>query len=180
MTRTAKTYGGALYDLAREEQLETVILHDLLGIAEVLKSEPDYLRLLCTPSIAKDERRGLLDEAWRGRIHLYTLNFLKLLCDNGTLRELSGCTEEFRRRYNAAHGILEVRAVTAVALAPALREKLRRKLEEMTGKTVELSTRVDENVLGGVMLELPDRQLDGTVASHLEQIQKILRNTVIP
>ncbi len=179
MTRTAKTYGGALYDLAQEEHLEDAILADLAGVRAVLDENPDYLRLLCTPSVPKEERRGLLDEAWRGNVHPYVLNFMKLLCDNGTLRELSGCAQEYRRRYNAAHDILEVRAVTAVALRPELLERLRAKLEAQTGKRIELSSRVDERLLGGVLLELPDRQLDGTVAYHLEEIQRILRNTVI-
>ena len=129
MTRTAKTYGGALYDLAQEEHLEDALLADLAGVRAVLDENPDYLRLLCTPSVPKEERRGLLDEAWRGNVHPYVLNFMKLLCDNGTLRELSGCAQEYRRRYNAAHDILEVRAVTAVALRPELLDKLRAKLE---------------------------------------------------
>ena len=50
MTRTAKTYGGALYDLAQEEHLEDAILADLAGVRAVLDENPDYLRLLCTPS----------------------------------------------------------------------------------------------------------------------------------
>ena len=179
MTRTAKTYGGALYDLAQEEHLEDALAADLAGVQAVLDENPDYLRLLCTPSVPKEERRRLLDEAWRGQIHPYVLNFMKLLCDNGTLRELSGCTREYRRRYNAAHDILEVRAVTAVALRPELQDRLKTRLETLTGKKIELSSRVDESVIGGVLLELPDRQLDGTVAYHLEEIQRILRNTVI-
>lgn len=179
MTRTAKTYGGALYDLAKEERLESVLLDDLRLITTIFKEQPDYLRLLCTPSISKEERRGLIDEAWRGQVHPYALNFMKLLCDNGTLHEFSGCAEAYRRRYNEANGILEVRAVTATAMGDALREKLQKKLESVTGKQIELSTRIDADLLGGVRLELPDRQLDGTVAHHLDQIQRTLRNTVI-
>lgn len=179
MTRTAKTYGGALYDLARSEQLDDAILQDVSGVMTVFDANPDYMRLLCTPSIPKEERRGLLEEAFGAAVHPYVLSFMKLLCDNGTLRELSGCAQEYRRRYNAAHDILEVRAVTAVALRPELLEGLRARLEAQTGKRIELSSRVDESLLGGVLLELPDRQLDGTVAYHLEEIQRILRNTVI-
>lgn len=179
MTRTAKTYGGALYDLAQEEHLEDAILADLAGVRAVLDENPDYLRLLCTPSVPKEERRGLLDEAWRGNVHPYVLNFMKLLCDNGTLRELPGCAREYRRRHHADHGIMEVCAVTAVPMKPELQEKLRARIESLTGKTVELTSRVEESILGGVRLELPDRQLDGTVAYHLEEIQRILRNTVI-
>lgn len=179
MTRTGKTYGGALYDLAQEEGLERALLTDFDVIESVWTRLPDYPRLLCTPSIPKAERRALLDEAWRGLVHPYTLNFMKLLCDNGTLRELPACAKEYRRRYNEANGILEVCAVTAAAMSESAQEKLQKKLESVTGKQIALRTRVDESLLGGIRLELPDRQLDGTVAHHLAQIQRMLNNTTI-
>ena len=179
MTRTAKTYGGALYDLAQEEHLEDAILADLAGVRAVLDKNPDYLRLLCTSSVPKEERRGLLDEAWRGNVHPYVLNFMKLLCDNGTLRELPGCAREYRRRHHADHGIMEFCAVTAVPMKPELQEKLRARIESLTGKTVELTSRVEESILGGVRLELPDRQLDGSVQSHLSQIQQLLESSAL-
>ena len=91
MTETAKMYGGSLYDLAAEEGLETRILGELDEVQQLLKQNPDYLRLLSTPSIPKKARCGLLDAALRGQVHLYVLNFLKSLCEKGTLRELSGC-----------------------------------------------------------------------------------------
>jgi len=100
MTETAKMYGGSLYDLAAEEGLETRILGELDEVQQLLKQNPDYLRLLSTPSIPKKERCGLLDEALRGQVHLYVLNFLKILCEKGTLRELSGCARAYRIRYN--------------------------------------------------------------------------------
>ena len=64
MTETAKMYGGSLYDLAAEEGLETRILGELDEVQQLLKQNPDYLRLLSTPSIPKKERCGLLDEPW--------------------------------------------------------------------------------------------------------------------
>ena len=98
MTETAKMYGGSLYDLAAEEGLETRILGELDEVQQLLKQNPDYLRLLSTPSIPKKERCGLLDEALRGQVHLYVLNFLKILCEKGTLRELPGCARAYRVR----------------------------------------------------------------------------------
>ncbi|MBQ1264732.1 MAG: ATP synthase F1 subunit delta [Oscillospiraceae bacterium] len=179
MTHTAKNYGGALYDLAKEENLTEQILSDLKLVCSVMDENSDYLRLLCTPSVLKPERRKLIDEAWCGNIHDYTRNFLKLLCDNGALRELRACKEEFHTRYREAYGIIPVCAVSAVGLSDEQTEKLRQKLQELTGKTVELSMRVDEHLLGGIRLELPDRQLDGSVKFHLEQVQKLLKNTVL-
>ena len=167
MTETAKMYGGSLYDLAAEEGLETRILGELDEVQKLLKQNPDYLRLLSTPSIPKKERCGLLDEALRDRVHLYVLNFLKILCEKGTLRELPGCARAYRVRYNQAHGILEAAATTAVAMTEQQVKSLHEKLEKLTGKTIDLKTKVDPAVLGGIRLDIEGTELDGTVRSRL-------------
>ncbi len=106
-------YGGSLYDLAAEEGLETRILEELDAVADILKQDPEYLHLLSIPSIPKKERCALLDEAFRGKVHLYVLNFVKILCEKGTLRELPGCARALPRalqsgarhpRSNCGHG----------------------------------------------------------------------------
>ena len=116
MTEFAKMYGGSLYDLAAEERADSEILAQLDECVGLLRDNPDYLRLLSTPSLPKKERCGLLDEALRGEIHIYLLNFLKILCERGQLRQLAECARAYRLQYNAAHGILEATAVSAVAL----------------------------------------------------------------
>ena len=172
MTEIAKMYGGSLYDLAAEEGLEERILADVDQAARTLKENADYLRLLSTPSIPKKERCALLDEAFRGQVHLYVLNFLKILCENGTLRELSGCARAFRVRYNEAHGILEATAVSAVALTAAQKKRLHAKLEQATGKTIDLTTKVDPSVLGGIRVDLEGTELDGTVQNRLDALRR--------
>ena len=116
MTETARMYGGSLYDLAAEEGLDERILGELDGVTALLNGDAEYLHLLSIPSIPKKERCALLDEAFRGQVHLYVLNFMKLLCEKGALRELPGCARAYRLRYNEAHGILEATAVSAVPL----------------------------------------------------------------
>ena len=172
MTETAKMYGGSLYDLAAEEGLETRILGELDEVQKLLKQNPDYLRLLSTPSIPKKERCGLLDEALRDRVHLYVLNFLKILCEKGTLRELSGCARAYRIRYNQAHGILEATAISAVPLTEQQRAALHAKLESLTGKTIDLKTKVDAKVLGGIRLDIEGTELDGTVQNRLASLRR--------
>ena len=172
MTETAKMYGGSLYDLAAEEGLETRILGELDEVQQLLKQNPDYLRLLSTPSIPKKERCGLLDEALRGQVHLYVLNFLKILCEKGTLRELSGCARAYRVRYNQAHGILEATATTAVAMTEQQAKALHAKLESLTGKTIDLKTKVDAKVLGGIRLDIEGTELDGTVQNRLASLRR--------
>ena len=179
MTETARMYGGSLYELAAEEGLDERVLAELDAAVGLLRQNPDYLRLLSTPSIPKHERCALLDEAFRGQVHPYVLNFLKLLCENGTLRELSGCARAYRVRYNEAHGILEAAAVCAVPLTEAQIRQLHQKLEAVTGKSISLSTRVDPSVLGGIRLELEGTQLDGTVQSRLASLRRKIASATL-
>ena len=58
-------------------------------------------------SFMEPAMRDVYKRQFRGQVHLYVLNFLKILCENGTLRELPGCARAYRIRYNAAHGILD-------------------------------------------------------------------------
>ena len=179
MTETARMYGGSLYDLAAEEGLDERILGELDGVTALLNGDAEYLHLLSIPSIPKKERCALLDEAFRGQVHLYVLNFLKILCEKGTLRELSGCARAYRVRYNQAHGILEATATTAVAMTEQQAKSLHEKLEKLTGKTIDLKTKVDPAVLGGIRLDIEGTELDGTVHSRLSALRRDIASVTL-
>ena len=179
MTELAKRYGGSLYELAAEEHLEARLLEELDGAVACIRAEPAYLRLLSTPSIPKKERCALLDEAFGGQAHPYVVNFLKILCEEGALRELPGCARAYRTRYNKDNGIVEVTATAAAALSADAREKLTKKLEAVTGKTIDLTVQVDPSVLGGVRLDMDGVRLDGTVRHRLDAIRSEIGGAVL-
>ncbi len=179
MTQIAKNYADALYELARDEGLDEQIYAQLRELQALMEENPDYVRLLSAPNLPKPERLAALDEAFSGRIHPYLLHFLKLLCERGHIRELKDCAIQYRRRRNADLGILDAVAITAVPLRAELREKLRARLQALTGKQIELQYRVDPGVLGGIRLEYDGKALDGTVRSRLAGIEKTLSETVI-
>jgi len=179
MTQTAKIYGSALYDLAAAEGRSAEILQEMNILCTAFEAEPGYIYLLATPSLSKTERCGILDDSFRGKIDGYLLNFMKILCENGTIRQFPACRQEFKRRYNEAHGILEVRAVTAVPMNEALTAKLRARLAEISGKQIDLTCKVDPLCLGGVRLEMDGEQMDGTVQHRLDSIRRQLMETVL-
>ena len=179
MTQTAQTYGESLYELARDEQLGEEILSQLQKVVAILQENPQYVSLLSLPSVPKKERCDVLDESFRGQIHPYLLNFMKILTENRTISQLPGCEEAYRRRYNEDNGILEVTAVTAFPLKEALQERLQKRLAEQTGKTILLRTRIEPDTLAGLRLEMPGKHLDGTARSRLNDLQAALRNMVL-
>ena len=179
MTDIVNVYGQAIYDLAKDEGLAEEVLQQMRVLDESFSAEPAFLQLLCAPSVPKQERCQVLDDSLRGQVHPYVLNFLKILTEKGYMRHFSGCCKLFQQQYNWDNGILPVTAVTKLPLSEELRRKLIDKLSGLTGKTIALECRVDPECLGGVRLELDGMQVDGTVRHRLDEMRKLLKNTVL-
>ena len=144
-----------------------------------MSAEPEFIQLLGSPNIPKEERVQILDSSFRGKIDPYVLNFLKVLTEKGYIRHFSGCCQFYRQCYNKDNGIMPLIAYTAVPLADELRRKLTAKLSTGTGKTIELDCRIDPETLGGGRLDFDGKQVDGTVRRRLEDIRGLLKNTVL-
>ncbi len=179
MTQIGNVYAQGLYSLAKEEGLEKNMVQELNTLQQVFDENPQFTKLLSAPNLSKQERCGILDESFRGKVQPYVLNFLKILTEKGYIRYFPDCCKAFVRQYNEDNGILPVQAVTAVALTDAQKEKLTGKLSQITGKTVELQCRVDPDCLGGIRLDYDGKRVDGTVQNRLQSIGKLLQNTVL-
>ena len=179
MTTVGSAYGEALYDLAKSEDLGSEILSQLTVLEESFRQEPDFLRLLQTPSLPKTERCQILDSSFQGKVHLYVLNFLKILTEKGYSRHFSDCCRTYREHYNLDNNILPVTAVTAVSLTAAQEEALSKKLGAITGKKITLANRVEPGVLGGIRLDYDGKQMDDTVLHRLDAIRAVLKTEVL-
>ncbi len=171
MTEIGSAYGGALFSLAHEEQLDDVVLEHLSGVCALMDENPDFVRLMSTPTLQKARRVEILGETFGGRVHEYVHSFLCILVQNGTFRELPECLAEYRRQYNAAHNIAEVTAVTAVPLSAEQQQALRDRLAASTGRRIELTNRIDPKTIGGVVLEMEGKRIDGSIRSRLEAVR---------
>lgn len=179
MTQTGNVYGEALYALALEENLTGEILAQLNVLDQCFRENPDYIRLLSSPNLSKQERVFLLDEDFRGRVHRFVLNFMKILTEKGYMKHFTHCCAAFEEHYNLDNGILPVTAITAVALTPQQAAKLSAKLSGITGKQIKLVNKVDPAVLGGVRLDYDGKRLDDTVSNRLDAIRGLLKDTVL-
>ena len=179
MTQVGSVYGEALYTLALEEKLSAQILEELSVLEQSFRAEPDFIRLLSTPNLSVQERCNILDDSFRGKVHAYVLNFLKILTEKGYMRHFFDCCKAYEESYNRDNGILPVTAITAVSLNPAQAERLTAKLCQTCGKQVKLYNRVDPEVLGGVRLDFDGKQLDDTVSHRLDAVRSLLKNPVL-
>ena len=100
MTELHRAYGGALYELSRDEGIEREMLAELGAVSSIIRENPDFVKLMNLASVPEEERLKSLDVCFRGRVQPYLLNFLKLIAERGSFGELPGCLAAFEERYN--------------------------------------------------------------------------------
>lgn len=179
MTQVGSVYAQALYSLAKEEGLSQKILEELKALDAAFSQETAFLRLLSTPSLSKEERAGIIDESFAGKVEQYVLNFMKILMEKGYMLHFPDCCKAYQNCYNEDNGIVPVSVVTAVPLTQEQSQRLREKLAKMTGKIVELECTVDPECLGGVRLDYDGKRVDDTLAHRLDALRNLLKNTIL-
>ena len=163
MTQVGSVYGEALYELACGENQQDEILEQLKALNESFRLTPEFIKLLGSHAISKQERCQVLDDSFRGEINQYLLNFLKILTEKGYMHHFPHCCESYEKHYNEDHNILSVKAVTAVPLS----------------ETIVLTNRVDPTCLGGVRLDYDGQRLDDTISHRMDSVRELLKNTVL-
>ena len=174
----AKEYGRALFLITEEENLSDEVLADVKTADKSLKANPEYVKLLDSPAIPKEERVALADSAFNS-LNVNLLNLIKILIEKRDLRYFSKVASEYYSLYYNSRGILRVEAVTAIPLTDSQRDAMTKKLSSSLNKTVVLTNTVDKTTLGGVKIRYSGVQLDGSVKTRLDKFESALKNSVI-
>ena len=173
-----KAYGEALFMLAEELGETEKVLSDVETLESVIAKNPDYLKVLDSPALAREERLGLIDQSFAS-LNKSLVNMTKLLAEKRLSHALPRALAHFVKAYETSRGIERVEAISAVPLTEAQKSKLKAKLEGMTGKQIIISNTHDPSLLGGMKLRYMGIQLDGSIKSKLDGFEKSLSELVI-
>lgn len=135
--------------------------------------EPEMFALLETPAVHFSEKAALLKEKL-GSISQEALNLAFLLVDKGRLRILPDIVQEYSRMLDAHFGIEKVETVTALPLSDKEKEEMKNSLEAILGKKVLLDNKVREDIVGGLVIRIGDKLIDGSVTTKLRTLEKEL------
>ncbi len=174
----SERYALSLYEIAADSKNEKQYLDELTAVCWIFEREPEFLKVLQTPSIAMDDKRNVLKKVFEGRIQQYLLNFLMLITEKGRVGLVRDMCQAYKEHYYFENGIIEVRAITAKELSDALSQKLKTKMEAVTGKKVVLETTVDPSIIGGIVVKLGNEQFDTSLKTRLDEIAARLTNTI--
>jgi F-type H+-transporting ATPase subunit delta len=171
MEEIARVYAEALYEVAQDKgKLDEI--HDQLGeVADAVEENRDLQVFLFSPYFSSSEKRNGIGRAVSGA-EPELVNFLELLAEKHRMPAIF----RIRRRYDAMWARekrrLEVRLTSAVELPKSTVTQLGKEIEKQTGQSIELESDVDEDILGGIVLQVGNMVLDASVRNKLERLRK--------
>jgi F-type H+-transporting ATPase subunit delta len=173
----ANVYATSLLDLAFEKGVHAEILSELREFGRVLDGEPDFVTFLDTPNIRRDVKKDLIIRVFGSKLSDFTLNFLKVVIDKRRQVHLRQMIQAFVAGYHLRMGEQVVKVQTAVALEGPQRARLTKALKAKFDKEVVLEERVNPHLLGGLVLQVGDTRVDGSLRTRLQTIGAKLKAT---
>jgi len=167
----ARRYARALLDVALQQADPARIREDLRLAAGLLERQPELLEALEHPAVATDRKKGVLKAVFTGRISGLALRLLDLLLERQRIAMLGAIVDAYGTLWNAQRKVAAAEAVSALPLDDAQRQALVQALERATGLGVELATREDPSLLGGLLVRIGGRTYDGTVSAQLRALR---------
>ena len=174
MTEMNKEYGEALFTLAKELGKENEYAIALECVTEVFFGNPEYVDFLSSPGIALEERLDALEKAFADAVPENIVSFMQLLCERGRIRSISGCIEEYKKLLDIQNSISTAYVTSAVELTDEEKEKLKDKLEIKCGHSVILECTTDKSIMGGIMVEIDGKLIDGSLKNRLHEVKDVI------
>jgi len=171
-------YADALFMAAFEADAAEAIYEDINTVAEAIRRNPEYISLIDTPALDRDEKHALEQCAFSS-VHPLLLNLIKLLGDKSLFYRFEKIACAYNKLYDEHNNILRGVAISAHALTSEQMSALTQTLCDKYGKRIILTNTVEPDILGGIRLDIAGIQLDGSLRRRLCDIEKILKNTVI-
>jgi F-type H+-transporting ATPase subunit delta len=167
----ARVYGDALFDVAKQESKLDVFREQLGQIADAVAENHDLQIFLFSPYFSSQEKREGISKAVSGA-EPELVNFLELLAEKHRMPAIFRIRDRFEKRWAEENRRLEVTLTSAVELDGDVIEHVGREVERQTKRTIDLTSEVDPEVLGGLVLRVGNMVLDASIRTQLERLRK--------
>ncbi len=166
----ARKYARAIFELAQEENALGVYGEEIAAVAEELDKVPGIWEYFSNPEISREDKKALLKTCFEGELRKSVLNFLYLLVDKRRMAIFPEIAKIFAALSNEAQGILIADVTTAHGLLGRQEKALTKKLASVTGKEVKLRLHQDPKIIGGIVVRIGDKRIDGSVTGRLANL----------
>ena len=171
MEEIAEVYARSLFEVATEQDKLDLVREQLGEFAEALDDSHELQMFFFSPYFSTDEKQdGLRRTVTEGDESF--LNFLSLLLENHRMPVIFRVRREYDRLWREANQLLAVQITSAVELDPSVAERVGDEIGRQTGRTVELTSAVDPEILGGIVVRVGNSIIDASIRTRLDNLRK--------
>jgi F-type H+-transporting ATPase subunit delta len=173
----AERYAAALFDLADERRMLDEVAANLRQLRAMVEASGDFLRLIRSPVLSRGEQAkaiGVLAE--RAELSSLVRNFLAVIARNRRLFAVPAIIEAFLHKLATRRGEVDAQVTTAQPLSEAQLAALNEHLRRSIGSRVSVNVRVDPGLIGGIIVKVGSRMVDGSVESKLQRLQLAMKS----
>jgi F-type H+-transporting ATPase subunit delta len=175
----ARRYASALFEVAKKRgQVETVAAN-LSEVVATVESSRELASVLHHPLLTLEKKRSVVHGIFGTAVNADVVKFLFLVVEKDRANILPQILGEFNRLFDEFRGEADGEVVSAVPLSMAQHFALERALQTKFGVKVRLKTRVDQNILGGLVVRVGDKLIDGSVESRLQTLNEQLKRVKV-
>lgn len=171
MEEIARVYAEALFEVAKEKGKLDEVREELAEFADALAAERDMQVFLFSPYFSSAEKREGIERAVTGASDEF-LNFLELLTEKHRMPVVFRIRRAYDEMWKQENRKIDVTVTTAVELEEKVVAEIGAAIEKQTGQSVELASRVDDGILGGIVLQVGNMVLDASIRNRLEKLRK--------
>ncbi|MFY0673219.1 MAG: ATP synthase F1 subunit delta [Bacteroidia bacterium] len=172
--RITSRYAKALLDLSIERNMLEEVERDVELIVDTCDASRELVVMLKNPIVLPQKKLAVLSDLFKSKISEVTFKFIEVVIRKNRANLVFEVMKMFNEKYKEYKHISDAILFTAVEAGASTKAQVNKLLSDATGETINLSTVVDENILGGFMIRYKDRLLDASVASKLRELRKEL------
>jgi ATP synthase F1 delta subunit len=171
MADAARVYAEALFEVGRDKGKLDALQQQLGQFADAVDRNRELQVFFFSPYLSTAEKQEGIERAITGA-EPELVNFLELLVDKHRMTEVFRIRRELDELWKHENRRIDVTVTSAVELDSAVVEKIGQEVERQTGEKVDLSSQVDGEILGGIVLQVGNMVLDASIRSRLEKLRK--------
>lgn len=171
MADAARVYAEALFSAGEDKGKINELQEQLAQFADAVDGDRELQVFLFSPYLSSQDKKDGLTRAVTGAEPEF-VNFLELLIEKGRMPEVFRIRREYDELWKKANRRLDVTVTSAIELDPSVVGKIGEEVERQTGEKVELSSEVDDGILGGIVLRVGNMVLDASIRTRLEKLRK--------
>ena len=172
----SKAYGEALFELAIEKNELESIAEQVNVLADAFAENPELIKLLSHPKISKEEKITVIESIFKGRMSDDIVGFLVIIVEKDRGSEIADILKLFQAKVREYKKIGVALVTSAIELSTEQKQKVEQKLLQQTDyESFEVEYKVDDSLIGGMIIRIGDRVVDSSIRSKLDNLTKELR-----